>query len=485
VTNVLRRLLSDDRVILTFVVLAAIAVHGAAMIKGLGEQDSARILNDAFIWRDNPGYLASPEVEYRPRVLPLTLIIVRFLLRSGVEMSTLPQLMNSANVVVGAMSLIPLFLIWRRIAGREAAYIALAFASVMPAFWLANIYGYPHLIAFTLFLTSLCLFLIALDHGGRAFLIWSALSGFVLAIGVSIKVDIILGGGAFLGSLWLKRRMSVMTMATAVTILGAAVISAWGMYEIIAGSQVNSVAYAAQWEERFPLSWRSLLSFQNMAVNLGAVGLVLCATIIISMGYLLFRSQGRRLVFFILIWTLPIVLFWDLRAGNSARHLMAAVVPMALLAALPISRIKRPKFAALIAGVSVLAGNYALGAPMQSSIVASPRLVASRDLIQRFVSDRHAAADAVADVREEKVFLVGNVANAYAKFAFLAKAQSVRHVQPFTLELRYAGGRMQRFAYAYTSEPVTASRLARQKRAEGYRVVSIDYDVAALSEGGF
>ena len=116
-----RRLLSDDRAVLTIIVTASMAVHGVAMLSGLGEQDSARILNDAFIWRDNPSYLSLPEVGYRPRVLPLSLIILRSVLQAGVPMSALPHIMNVTNVVVGAFSLVPLFLIWRRIAGRQAA----------------------------------------------------------------------------------------------------------------------------------------------------------------------------------------------------------------------------------------------------------------------------------------------------------------------------------------------------------------------------
>ena len=476
----LDRFRSDDRPILALVVLASIAVHGVAMIEGLGEQDSARILNDAFIWKDNPGYLSSPEVEYRPRVLPLVLVLVRLLLQLGIPLSSMPQIMNGTNVGVGALALVPLFLIWRRIAGRQAAYIALALASAMPAFWLANIYGYPHLIGFALFLAALNCFLIALDHDGRAFVRWSILAGALLALSLGTKADLILSGGAFLGAAWLTRRLTVTTTVAALAIPTAALVFASGMYEIIAGSEVTPVAYAAEWEQRFPLSLASLLGSENRAVTLRAPGRVMAMAVALSAVILLFRPDDRRTVFFIMAWTIPTLLFWGVRQGNSARHLMAAFVPMAVLASIAIRRIGGTRLVGALATIVLLVANYGVGSPNRSSIAPSARLIASRALFQDYVAGLHAAAGAIADFDEKSIFVLGKGGNAYATFALLTKARSVRRVQPEMLELQREDGAIQRVGQAYVVDHRYAAQAARQRQEEGYHVVSIDYDLAAL-----
>ena len=62
----------------------------------------------------------------------------------------------------------------------------------------------------------------------------------------------------------------------------------------------------------------------------------------------------------------------------------------------------------------------------------------------------------------------------------LAKAQMVR--QDDELILTLANGRIQRFARAYVHDLKEARYLAAQKRAQGYRVVSLNYDDAELAQ---
>ena len=127
----IKRLARHDGFFLTVIVFAVLSVHGALLVQGLGEQDTARLVNDAIIWRDNPGHPSTPQAGYRPRVLPLSLILIRAMLESGVAPSALPAALNTINLICGALVLVPLFLIWRRLADRQSAYLALAFVRVL------------------------------------------------------------------------------------------------------------------------------------------------------------------------------------------------------------------------------------------------------------------------------------------------------------------------------------------------------------------
>lgn len=478
----IKRLARHDGFFLTAIVFAVLGIHGSFLIEGFGEQDMARLVNDAIIWRDNPGYPSAPEAGYRPRVLPLSLILIRAMLESGVVPSALPAILNTINLICGALVLVPLFLIWRRLADRQSAYLALAFVSTTPALWFASIYGYPHLVSFTLFVSALYLFVIALDHRGGAFVALSFAAAVVLGIGLGIKADLILAGGALFGALWLQGRVTVATVLAALTIGAFGLFVPWVLHELIFPPTVDAASYITNWNSRYPMSLGAVTNPHNLLVNLRTSGSVYFVAILFALVYLWRRHEERRIVVFVLLWALPVVVFWDLRIGNSARHVMSAFVPMALVLALLVQRLFSRRRLRLGAAAVLLLANYALGTPSADIVAPSTRLIASSRLLQEKVSRLHREAAAIARLDDARIFVVGSWANPYAIFAMLAKARMVHQGDDLILTL--ANGETQRFARAYVRDLKEARYLAAQKRAQGYRVVSLSYDDAELAQAG-
>lgn len=473
--DLLRRVFRDDRGLLALLVAASAVVHGALLIRGIGEPDTARLINDAIIWAQNPGYLSDPDVEYRGRVLPLTMIILRGLLRCGVAASDLPAILNAVNLAVGALGLVPLFLVCRCIAGRSAGYLALAFASVMPAFWFANIYGYPHLPSFALFLVALYLFLVALNYSGPKLAYWSLAAALTLGVGLGIKADLVLACGAFFGALWIRRRVELAAVAAAALVCAFGAFVPWMLHELMARTAAGALVYAAEYERIFPASLSTLVDPANVMRGFMAAGWVLSVLILFALASLWRVREQRPVVVFVLAWAVPVSLFWGLRDGNSSRHMMSAVVPMALvLAILFQQRFHRPAVRWSVV-CAVLAINHALGISHGGSVSPSSRLIAGSLLLQDRIADLHREADAIAERRDAKVFLVGSGTNPYATFAMLRKARAVRHLGRWQLELVLPDGATQILDQAYVVENEEALSLIVRKRAEGYRVVSLEY----------
>jgi 4-amino-4-deoxy-L-arabinose transferase-like glycosyltransferase len=218
---------------------------------------------------------------------------------------------------------------------------------------------------------------------------------------------------------------------------------------------------------------------RNLMVLPTTGGFVYSLAIAFALIYLWRCREDRRLVVFALLWAVPVVVFWGLRDGNSARHLMSAFVPMALVLALLVQRLFSRHGVRFAAAAVLLLGNYALAAPSAGMVRPSTRLIDSSRLLQEKVSRLHRDAAAIASLDDAKVFLVGSWANPYVVFAMLAKARTVRHGDELMLTL--ADGQTQRFARAYVLDVDDARRLAAQKRAQGYRVVSLNYDDAELA----
>ena len=152
-----------------------------------------------------------------------------------------------------------------------------------------------------------------------------------------------------------------------------------------------------------------------------------------------------------------------------------ALLPAVLIHRIPVNMAARCSIAA-----ALIFANYFLGEPKGGINVPSPRLMASARLFEEGVASLHARADVLAQIADPKVALVGTWHNPWAIFPFLAKARSVRHVGEWQFDLELPDGSIQRFVRIRPRYRKDAPQIAADWRAQGYRVISLNYDPEEL-----
>jgi hypothetical protein len=466
--SLMNRRTGGDLIPLVIILFLAPSVHGTFMINGFGEPDSVRIANDAILWHHSAAHINSGELQYRARVLPFWLFFNRILLDLGTAPVALPAIYNTLNVVAGCLVLIPLFLIWRRLVGREIAYWGLLVVNIMPAFWLANIYGFPHLVGFTFCIYALLVFIVAVDRQESPHVGFIVLSSALLGLGLSIKADLILTCGALFGALCILEKFSVRRVGASFLVPALGLLAPLLLFAALVDPQEEAVEFATSCNQSFPTTLSAVFSSQNIWVNLSSAGPLLTVITICAVGYMLISKEHRGIAVFVLCWRLPVILFWDIRHGNSVRHLMAAVVP--LLAKRLIGR----RWLRGLLIILILLGNYYIMPPTSNTVISSTRLIESRHLFQAEVEKWHAGAHRLAQTKEQKLFLIGSWINPYVLFEFLKSARTIN--RGAELHIKLHDGRSKIIAMAYTQDEATAQKMVLKKTAQGYHVASLQFN---------
>ena len=107
-------------VILAGTVILSIFVHGFFIMDGFGEPDAVRLAVQAAGWHQM-GRI--PILAYTVRTSPLHLHAMKAILDLGCPLHQLANFMNWANVIIGSLTLIPLYLLWRYLSTPKAAAI--------------------------------------------------------------------------------------------------------------------------------------------------------------------------------------------------------------------------------------------------------------------------------------------------------------------------------------------------------------------------
>lgn len=448
-------------------------------IRGFGEQDTARLVNDALVLH-HTGRIVDESGNYRLRILPLSIHALKSLLALGIRPSALAQLLNQANAVLGALILIPLYFLGRRLASPQVSFTALILFSFMPVFWLARIYGYPHLAALFFFTVSLALFVRALDLDRARFRVLLALSAVSIAVATGIKADVMLAGGAFLVAALIRPGGFTRRYVVAVSIIYLVAIASPFVLKALlldVPQPTGGVAgFVSSWSARFPLSRWALTSGDNVEINLRAFGFLFAMTALVAAGYLLSNAAGRRLLFFVACWSLPVVLFWGARPGNSARHLLSVAFPVALLIALFVIAVLRSptQRAAALSALVVL--NYFSGPlPSSSTIAPSTELISSRDMLQSETDRLMAVGSEFATSSEAKKLLVGSWTSPYVMFQVLSGARAMKYDDGLLVTAE--DGSTSRISWADATTRRQAEAASLNGRKQGYWVWSAEHDL--------
>lgn len=418
-----------EAVILGTCVVLSIVLHALFVVEGFGESDAARLATLATEWHQT-GSIHS--YSYPLRTSPLYIHSIKILLGLGIPLHNVPPLMNWLSLILASLTLIPLYLLWRLLSRPLVSIFACLLFFVTPAFWLANIYGMAHLPSFSLFITSLLLFARGLKRPSTSAFAWSTGAAVLVVLSVALKADIILCFGAYLGITIcgndLNKRSIVLSLLIPVVALSFVI-----MYTNSITSTIPSLGNSAGiWATSFPFTIEAVMDRSNRMVPVRTVGILLFAACVLSVVYCAVRRRHLKLLVFCLIWACPLILFWGLKMGNSARHMMAGFCPLLFLTALAAHDwIKNPRILWLSLAV-ILAGNYFIDVGDNPGTTSPPpQLHRLKKMVTNYAKKRHILSRRFAEIDDvkQKIY-AGNTTTPYVEWEVFASAKSFRVWQP-------------------------------------------------------
>jgi hypothetical protein len=468
-----------------------IGVHAALAIPSFGEDDAANFAMDAVGWHLS-GAVRLDNTDYRMRTSPLYTRALAGAMDHGLPIRDLPRAMALASIVLSAVTLLSVYLLFRSLAGRLAAAISVVLLSVTPGMWLGASYGMATVPALCFWLLALRVCWWALDQErGRPFWAGIALATALSAIALSLKADLILTGLAFPGLAWVKRRLGFKTVVATSTIVvvGLAmqmlyvksVVSTAPDQGFLTGGTQSLAGYTEQWHRRFPFELDDLVHGKNLDAATHSSGPFLFAVALFALACGLVGRKHARLAFVAALWGFPLVAFWVLIPGNSARHNLGAQPPLMLAVALLVTRVAETRARAIAITCAMVVLNYfsdmegehaGLGTMMPKTNL----LQLSADLKQQSLS-HVAAARPFTTIADPKKAAIDRHLLAWVIFEEAAVAETLGHVtaegREFRVDRKVGGPQIVRFAYA--NDPAAARRVAQPLRTEGFSVWSSSF----------
>lgn len=164
-----------------------------------------------------------------------------------------------------------------------------------------------------------------------------------------------------------------------------------------------------------------------------------------------------KVLLFTLFWALPLLLFWSLKIGNSARHMMAGFCPLMFVGALTaVETLRNPKIRWPVLLV-ILAGNFFIS-PKGGTISPTANLIELNRIVEDFAFVRHTFAKAFAELVDvENKLYIGSTTLAYVEFEsfVLADSYQVLNVEPKIYRVVNDGDKAQVFRIRKLNGPAT------------------------------
>jgi hypothetical protein len=421
---------SRTAAILLGLMLFALAVHLPARLGELyGEPDVARLVDSALLWK-RAGLRTEALSQYLYYISPAYIYLITVLLPGTLgSLAPAASALNLINLIAAVIIPVPLYLLFRRIAGDSAALIAALFLTLVPAFWQGGLYGFPTLPAVLLMVLAAWLFdrWLTGDGGrrGRAPTLIACL--LCLTAAILLKADVYLSAVALWGLLLYRRRWSCRTVALLALMEAAPIAVLYGVARGLLQASPGALVYAGTWTRTFPA--QPVRAFTpghavQLVKSFGALTLPVFAVALL----LLVRSRRYALAALLLIWASLPVAFWFVRPGDSARHHFPSTIPVALGVGIVLARLRTPwRYAALALLAAV---NYRAFPPNPSTVNTSGNLIRSGRLTARAVAVDQRLARAFADRAEPRAAFLGTYTDPYVEDQVLSLADSVTRVQP-------------------------------------------------------
>jgi len=412
------------------VMLFALAVHLPARMGDLyGEPDVARLVNSALLWT-RAGVRTTALSQYLYYTSPAYIGLITILL-PGTSGAWAPaaSALNAINLIAAVVITVPLFLLFRRIAGARAALIGTLFVTIVPAFWQGGLYGFPTLPAALFMVLAAWLFdrWLTGDGGPRAAAPTLVACGICLTTAILLKADVYLSAVALWGLLLYRRRWSWRDSAVLALLVAVPVAVLYGVATALLQASPAPLAYAGTWRRDFPAEPESAFTVAHalqVVKSFGLLSLPLFAVALI----MLVRARRYALAVLLTAWAALPVAFWVVRPGDSARHHFQSTIPVALGVGILLARLRAPwRYIALVLLAAV---NYWAFAPSSSTRVTSGNLIQSGRLTAGRVAIYHRLARDFAERDASRTAFLGTFTSPFAENQVLSVADSVTSVRP-------------------------------------------------------
>jgi hypothetical protein len=476
---------SRTAVILFGLMLFALAVHLPVRLGDLyGEQDVARLVDSALLWR-RAGLRTEALSQYLYYISPAYIYLITVLLPGTVgSLAPAASALNTINLIAAVVIPVPLYLLFRRVAGHPAALIATLFLTLVPAFWRGGLYGFPTLLAALFMVLAAWLFdrWLVGDSGDRAGAPTVLACLLCLTAAILLKADVYLGAVALWGLLLYRRRWSGRTVALLALMEAVPIAVSYGVARALLQASPGALVYAGTWTRTFPAQPVRAFTLEHavqLVKSFGALTLPVFGAALL----LLVRSRRYALAALLLIWAALPVAFWFVRPGDSARHHFPSTIPVALGVGIVLARLRTPwRYVALALLVAV---NYWAFPPNPSTVTTSGNLIRSGRLTARAVALDQRLARAFAERAEPRAAFLGTYTDPYVEDQVLSLADSVTGVRPVVRfgvdaeEIDYLREGQARVAVIVAlPDPLPPGRetaaLAAAYRHAGYAVYSTD-----------
>jgi hypothetical protein len=153
--------------------------------------------------------------------------------------------------------------------------------------------------------------------------------------------------------------------------------------------------------------------------------MVLAVVVVLALIAVILDKRHRRHLIMAALWALPPMLFWGLKLGNSARHMMAAVAVLLFLVAIVItSRIRVVTLRVAVVAL-LLTMNYVLGPAKGNTISPTSQLHALNGHVQEYVDNLHRGGRAFAVFPVPSKMFVGGPGAAYALHEVMSRSKAL------------------------------------------------------------
>ena len=483
---------NDKPYYLPVLLIISVVAHFPFVLSGFGEIDATKIAV-CVIDIINHGPDAAFANLYFTDVIPLYILYLSWLMELlDHNYSLLPIVMNYTNAVFGTLTVIPAFVLIKRLFRNSTvafcSVLALIFA---PSFYQSTIMGFPHLIALFFVLVSLCFYLRGLEQSqkNRAF-IQMFLACVFLTVAFLFKSDYVLVSGIYFGLLIIKKindKWKIFSSFMTVFVSGVLFLLFRNMILGPSSGTTMSKAGMSDWYNFSITIPRTLDYFtvQTEPIVYGA-GVITFCLLVITLIFYLFKKRYDLLAF-VFSWTALPTLFWMVLIGNNARHNMISTLPFLVIIVFFLYE-KAPKYIIVLTGMLIL-GNFLVTSPSFSILKPSGNLFKSNALLVKRMEKFQTTAKDIVNIDADKMVILGYFHNPNVVFEIMRSRTSYEAQKIGRENYRLLiGDKEYVFIYFVVVEPndmeIGIDQLLAEYDIHDHLFVSATYDLQSLEKRG-
>lgn len=398
-------------IILGLLISINLIVHRPFLIlDSFGEQDAARLAIATFgqTYRtDITGEIFEDPLFSAPLYTELLRIgLLRGILAPDELVSLMTWLSYFSSAILTAAVFIFIFRMTNSILAAGSGALVL---QLNPAYWFNSIYGFPTLVAAALLLLAAISFQKGMfSKSSKEKVIFVSLTFMVFVLSVLIKIDTILAGVILCLPAWRAneswKERSAWLLFLLILAIVAFLLHVHYFNSILPGDE--TIGFYREWTGRFPVKLGNLLSKTNFEVLTRTFGLITFPLALIVAIRLMWNPDTRQIVTWLVLASLPIIVFWGLRSGNSARHNLMPVIYFFMILSLPFTTTFRREWAVILIGMSVI--NYFALPPSANTVIPSGRVIENSYLLSERTQHLHSVGRLISQLEDDQIAIIGN-----------------------------------------------------------------------------